>query len=501
MRAGRIVSTVAGALLALLGLSLVLAGGGLTFLHTQRDADGWLTTPSADLSTDGYALSTDQALLLDADPGTGWVPFLDRLEVRVEVVAADEDVFVGIAPSAELERYLDGVAHAEVQRLGTGDRSRLRGADGTRALEPPGTLDVWTASTTGPAPTVLRWSPEAGSWAGVITNADGSPGVAVTIRAGVRTTALLPLGLLVALAGLVFLVVGAVLVLAGLGGARPPAGTAGRDAAPGAPVATPGGARTPANGTYPLRLEASLAPDLGRWRWLVKWLLAIPHVVVLVLLWAAFAVLTVVAGIAILFTGRYPRPVFDFNVGVLRWTWRVHHYGFGVLGTDRYPPFTLEDVADYPAHLEVAYPERLSRGLVLVKWWLLVLPHYLVVAVLVGGGITWTTTGGADEIWRLSLGGGLVGILVLIAAISLLFSARYPPRLFDLVVGCQRWVYRVMVYAALMTDEYPPFRLDQGGREPPVGGGPEPPPPPPVGASRPPRPVAHGARPSDHPPS
>ena len=232
--------------------------------------------------------------------------------------------------------------------------------------------------------------------------------------------------------------------------------------------------RTP----YPVRVDASLDAPLSRGLWLVKWLLVIPHLVVLVFLWIAFTVLSVVAFFAILFTGRYPRALFDFNLGVLRWTWRVQYYAYGALGTDRYPPFTLADVPDYPARLDVPYPERLSRGLVLVKWWLLAIPHYLVLAVFVGGGI-WLGTGGFDDSWDSSWGaGGLVGLLVLVAAIVLLFTGRYPRPIYDFVLGMDRWALRVGAYVGLMTDAYPPFRLDMGGTDPgSVPAGPLAPPP------------------------
>src|SRR4249920_2538205 len=172
---------------------------------------------------------------------------------------------------------------------------------------------------------------------------------------------------------------------------------------------------------YPVRLEGRLDAHLSRWLWLVKWLLAIPHYFVLFFLWVAFVVLTIVAFFAILFTGRYPRGIFEFNLGVLRWTWRVAYYSYGALGTDRYPPFTLDDVPDYPARLDVAYPERLSRGLVLVKSWLLAIPHLVIVGILVGGG-SFATAQVDEGAWGAGFHVGLIGVIVFFAGVALLFT-------------------------------------------------------------------------------
>ncbi len=220
--------------------------------------------------------------------------------------------------------------------------------------------------------------------------------------------------------------------------------------------------------TYPVKVNAQLDAKPSRWLWLVKWLLALPHYIILAFLWLAFFVLSIVAFFAILITSRYPRGIFDFNVGVLRWSRRVAYYSYGALGTDQYPPFALRDVPEYPAHLDIDYPDHLSRGLVLVKWWLLAIPHYLVTSFFLGTGVYLVSQAAiSDEtpaiwVWR----GGLIGLLVLFTAIVLLFTGRHPQSIYDFVLGMNRWVLRVSAYAGLMTDQYPPFRLDQGGEEP-----------------------------------
>jgi hypothetical protein len=212
---------------------------------------------------------------------------------------------------------------------------------------------------------------------------------------------------------------------------------------------------------YPAHLDGRLDEPLSRWLWLVKWVLVIPHAFVLAFLWLAVVVLTFVAGVAILFTGRYPRALFDFNVGVMRWTWRVAFYTLSAFGTDKYPPFSLQSDPTYPADFDVEYPERLSRGLVLVKWWLLAIPHYLIVAIFAGGWSVAFRNGN----WQAG-GTGLVSLLAVIAMVVTLVGRRYPQSLFDFIMGMNRWCYRVLAYAALLRDEYPPFRLDSGGADP-----------------------------------
>jgi hypothetical protein len=181
----------------------------------------------------------------------------------------------------------------------------------------------------------------------------------------------------------------------------------------------------------------------SRWLWLFKWcVLAAPHYPILIFLYLVYPLVTIVAGVAILFTGRYPRPIFDFNVGVLRWSWRVMNYRFPMNSTDKFPPFTLASRPDYPGDLEVDYPDRLTNWAVLVKWWLLAIPQILLC-------------------WAME---PLLQLLCVTAALGLLVTGTTPAGMFDLLLGIVRWRYRVAVYVSLMRDEYPPFRMDLGNR-------------------------------------
>lgn len=455
MRASRIVSLVVGVVLGAAG-ALALIGGGslLVAAGFQSGDDGFLSSREHPMTTTARALTSGR-VPLEVHPGD-WLP-RGLLTVRIEAAPLDgKPVFVGIGPSARVDAYLAGVSRDVIADVGVPEGVTYRRLEGEAVPAPPGAESFWVASAAGPDKATLTWPVEAGDWTVAILNADGSAGLSLAVNAGVHIRGLGWVG-----AGLV---AGGILLVMLAGGIltwtvrwspsdreRPrPLGALSTSAAP-----------------YPAVLEGTMDPELSRWLWLVKWFLAIPHFIALAFLWVAFAILTLVAFFAILFTGRYPRAIFDFNVGVLRWSWRVGFYAFSALGTDRYPPFTLED-ADYPARFDVAYPERLSRGLVVIKSWLLAIPHLIIVGVLTNGiGWHFTAIDGGSRV--LETGGGIIGLLTFVAGVILLVTGRYPPGLFDVIVGLNRWVFRVAAYVALMRDEYPPFRLDLGGREPDAG--------------------------------
>jgi hypothetical protein len=448
----RIVVIVLGSVVALLGLAL-LAGGGVVgwAVATQRDHAGFFTTSTQRFHTRTAAITSRDIDLGRPGPDDWWAD-RDIATVRIRAESAgNAPIFIGIARDAAVARYLRGVPHDEITDVEYDPfhaSYRVHDLAGARTPAPPGAQRFWVARAQGVGTRTVTWHLRPGNWAIVMMRVDAQAPVAADVDLGVKVQYLVPLALGLGGAGLVLLLIGAGLIVAAVLRRHPHAGDEG---------AAPTGYPVPiaARGAEPVRLTGHLDPALSRWQWLVKWFLAIPHFILLLFLWIAFFVVTIVAWFAILFTGRYPRSLFDFNVGVLRWNWRVQYYATSVLGTDRYPPFSLE-ATDYPATLDIAYPEQLSRGLIFVKW-LLAIPHLVIVGALVG------TLGARAGDAGLQI--SLMGILVLVAAVALLFTARYPRGLFDFLLGIHRWFVRVVAYVALMTDRYPPFRLDQGPDE------------------------------------
>jgi len=186
-------------------------------------------------------------------------------------------------------------------------------------------------------------------------------------------------------------------------------------------------------GEYPLRYDVQYPEQLSRLLIFVKWLLVIPHIIILWALGYAVQVVQLIAFFAILFTRRYPRGLFDFVVNVYRWNQNATAYA--ALLRDEYPPFSW-DAGQYPVTFEIDYPEQLNRWLPLVKW-LLAIPHYIVLIVLF-----------------------IVALVVwIIAWFAILITGSFPRGMFDFVVGVIRWNQRVNAYVLFMRDEYPPFSL------------------------------------------
>lgn len=186
--------------------------------------------------------------------------------------------------------------------------------------------------------------------------------------------------------------------------------------------------------SYPVRYDVGYPQELNRWLIFVKWILAIPHFIILYGLSIAAGAITFIAFFAILFTKRYPKELFRFVVNIQRWNANVSAYT-GLL-RDEYPPFSWEP-GKYPVDFDVEYPEELSRWLIFVKW-ILVIPHLIILTLL-----------------------GIVALLVMIIAFfAILFTQQFPESMFKFVVGVNRWSQRASAYVYLLRDEYPPFSME-----------------------------------------
>jgi Domain of unknown function (DUF4389) len=192
----------------------------------------------------------------------------------------------------------------------------------------------------------------------------------------------------------------------------------------------------PPSGDYPVRLEADREPEYNRFLPLVKWLLAFPHYLVLIVVGIAAFFAILISFFAVLITGRYPRGLWDFVTGTHRWGMRVA--GYVLLLTDQYPPFSLQNDPSYPVRVEWDYPETVDRWRPLVHW-LLIIPYALVAGVL---------------IW-------LAEIVAFIGVFVILFTKDLPEGMFRLIVNPMRWQVRANSYYTWLVTRYPPFEWEE----------------------------------------
>jgi len=185
--AGRIVAVVAGALLALVSLGLLGAGGTALWADQALRHDGYVTAGTAAYSTTGYALASERVSL-----GWGWLltGLIGEVRLRVTAAGPDRPVFVAVGPADRVASYLSGAAYTMVTGTGPGDQVSRSGAGRPGA---PQTAGVWAAEASGMGTQTLRWTVRSGDWMAVAMNADGSPGLTVYADAGVSAPRLFEL--------------------------------------------------------------------------------------------------------------------------------------------------------------------------------------------------------------------------------------------------------------------------------------------------------------------
>jgi hypothetical protein len=190
-----------------------------------------------------------------------------------------------------------------------------------------------------------------------------------------------------------------------------------------------------AAGGYPFGLEVDGPQPQNRLSVLLRILYVIPQVIVMYFITLAAGIVGFVAWLMILFTGKYPGGMANFSVGALRWSLRVNGYMF--LLTDKYPPFSLDAMADYPVRFDGTVAVEGRNRLTCFFRYFMIIPHIIVLALVLV----------AAE------------VCLLISWFVALFTGSVPPGLHTFLAGTLRWASRVNAYYLLLTDEYPPFSL------------------------------------------
>jgi hypothetical protein len=216
--AWRVAVVILGSILALSGTGLLLGGGALGVIHlTQRDDDGFLTSPREQVSSDGYAVTAEDIDIADLDDGGDWLVEQGLGRVRIRATGRTHGVFVGIAREADVDGYLAGSAHDELREVRAG-ADRYVSRDGGAPPTDPGEAGIWVASAAGEGTQTVEWDARDGRWAVVVMNDNGAAPVAADVSVGAKVAALpwISGGLL--LAGLLVLALGAGLIGAAVRG-------------------------------------------------------------------------------------------------------------------------------------------------------------------------------------------------------------------------------------------------------------------------------------------
>ncbi len=187
---------------------------------------------------------------------------------------------------------------------------------------------------------------------------------------------------------------------------------------------------------HPVLFAVDYQERQSRLKTIFRLFLAIPQLIVVSVLNALLVVLSIIAWVVILFTGRYPPGIHDLAVGLLRWSVQVT--AFVALLRDQYPPFSTQP-ARYPLLLDIPYPERQSRWRLFARF-VTIWPNQIVLQFVTYG-------------WF---------FVTVFAWFAILIGRRYPPRLFGFAVGAMRWTARQQSYMYLLRDEYPPYRMASG---------------------------------------
>lgn len=188
-------------------------------------------------------------------------------------------------------------------------------------------------------------------------------------------------------------------------------------------------------GAYPATLDVDPAAPQNRLSVLLRPIFAIPHMIIVAILGAVAAVITLIAWVVILVTGKYPAGMTAFVTGTLRWTMRAQGYMF--LLTDKYPPFSLDEDSAYPVRFSAQVQIEGRNRLTCFFRYIMAIPHFIVLYILL-----------------------IVGYVVLVISwIAALVTGSVPPGMHSFLTGVLRWNGRVTAYIDLLTDEYPPFSL------------------------------------------